>query len=247
MPSLKLVGLPSQVIDAAGDFFQDLLEGLGSDLVSMAVVGSAVTKDYIPDKSDINSVVILKDVKVAHLHAIAPLGRKYGKRGVAAPTILTPAYIETSRDVFALEFLNLRMAHKTVYGEDLLSTLEVKPEDLRLQVERNLKILLIRLRQGFIRSAGDARVLGEVIAAAASDAFPEIRGILHLLEKPVAFVRKEDLHAVGEASGIDVNSVSPILLDREASRLSLEEAESRFATLYEFLQALSEKADELLG
>jgi hypothetical protein len=247
MPSLKLGGLPSQVIDAAGDFFQDLLEGLESDLISMAVVGSAVTKDYLPGRSDINSVVILKDVKVAHLHAIAPLGRKYGKRGVAAPTILTPTYIETSRDVFALEFLNLRMAHKTVYGEDLLSTLEVKPEDLRLQVERNLKTLLIRLRQGFIRSAGDAGILGEGIAAVARDVFPEVRGILHLLQKPVPFVREEDLRSVAEASGIDVKSVTPILLDREASRLSLEEAESRFATLYGFLQLLSEKADELLG
>lgn len=248
MPSLDLSGLDTGATEVAGPFFEDLLESLGDQIVSLAVVGIAVTPDFKRGESEINSVAILKDLQTSHLHRIAPLGKKHGRKGVAAPFLLTQAAMESSRDVFALEFLNFRLAHKTVHGPDLLADLEVEREHLRLQVERELKAFLIQMRQGFIRSAGDPRLLGEVLQGASEEIFPELRGLLHLLGKPVALSRKKDLSEACEALEIDGDAVTGILLgDGKPGKSALDEVESRFSSLYDFVSALSEKVDAGLG
>ena len=38
-----------------------------------------------------------------------------------------------------MEFLNFKLVHHTLYGEDLLAGLEIDKKDLRLQCERELK------------------------------------------------------------------------------------------------------------
>lgn len=248
MTKLDLSGLDSGVAEDVGPFLSEVVTALGEDLTSIAIVGAAVTPDFVRGRTDINSVAILKEIELRHLHAIAPLGRKHGRKGVAAPFLLTPAYIESSLDVFPVEFLDFRVAHQTVYGPDLLSDLEVKKDHLRLQCERELKAFLLRLRQGFIRAAGDARLLREVLSEAAAAIFPEIRAILHLLGKAPTLSGEKDLAAVCEALEIEGDRVKRILLPKETKeKPDLGTLESCFSDLYAFVQVLSEKVDAGLG
>ena len=70
---------------------------------------------------------------------------------------MTPEYIRTSLDVFPVEFLNFKLIHATVFGEDIFESLEINRMDLRRQCERELKVKLVSLRQGYISSLGDGR------------------------------------------------------------------------------------------
>lgn len=248
MASLDLTSLESGVAEVAGPFLEELVAALAEDIISVAIVGTAVTPGYVPGEADINSLVVVKELGVQELHAIAPLGKRYGRKGVAAPFLLTPAVIDSSLDVFPLEFLDFSLAHKTVYGPDLLSVLEVEREHLRLQVERELKTYLMQLRQGFIRCAGEARLLGEVLSEASREIFPAVRALLHLSKRPISLVREKDLEALCEALGIGAASVKSVLLGGSGKgKPSLQEVEARFTHLYAFVQALSEKADAGLG
>ena len=142
-------------------FLNEALAEYQQPLHSVYITGSLLTADFDSKLSDINSVFVLKQMDLQFLSMLAPLGKKYGKKGIAAPLIMTPAYIKSSLDVFPIEFLNMKLLHHTVLGEDVLRDIEIKRTDLRYQCERELKVKLIGLRQAYIRSAGDPKALSE--------------------------------------------------------------------------------------
>ena len=110
---------------------------------SIHIYGSALTSDYIPGSSDINSIFVLHKMDFEFLETLAPLGKKYGKKKLAAPLIMTPDYIQNSVDVFPIEFLNIKMFHQTVHGQDLFPDINIKQSDLRHQCEREKQVRLL--------------------------------------------------------------------------------------------------------
>ena len=132
----------------------ELIAAHPGNLHSIHIVGSAVIPDYNENLSDINSVVVLNTMDLAFLQFLAPLGKKYGKKRIAAPLVMTPEYIRTSLDAFPVEFHDFKLIHKTVYGEDLFKSIELSRQYLRLQCEREIKVKLIGLRQGYLSSLG---------------------------------------------------------------------------------------------
>lgn len=117
-------------------FLEFVLAQQQKKIHSVYMVGSALTADYDPKSSDINSVIVLHKMDFKFLELLAPVGKKFGKKQVAAPLIMTPAYIEDSQDVFPIEFLNIQLNHHTVWGEDIFKALKIRKSDLRHQCER---------------------------------------------------------------------------------------------------------------
>jgi len=127
-------------------FQEDILSRYPDNIHSITIIGSSLTDDFDSENSDINSVFVLHRMDLKFLELLAPLGKKYRKKKVAAPLIMTREYIDKSLDVFPLEFMNIKLLHKTVLGDDLFQGLEIDISDLRLQCERELKVTLIGLR-----------------------------------------------------------------------------------------------------
>src|SRR4026209_2689255 len=128
-PGLKLDDLRSDVAAAIHPFFEEILMGYGGRVDSPYVGGRAPTPDYDPKRSDVNSVVCLKKMNLEVLDFVAQLGSRFGKKGVRAPLVMTPWYVEKSRDVFPIELLDLRAFHSTCFGEDRFAPVEVSPRD----------------------------------------------------------------------------------------------------------------------
>ena len=166
------------VAERFNPFQEDILANFKNKIHSITITGSALTDDFDPKRSDINSIFVLNKMDLKFLELIAPLGKKYGKKGVSAPLIMTQEYIMSSLDVFPLEFLNIKLLHKTVFGEDLFKDMEINPSDLRLQCERELKVRMIGLRQGYISSAGDKKLLAKMFADSFSGYIPLFKGII---------------------------------------------------------------------
>ena len=141
------INLRTAITDRYKPFLEVLLGDHQEKIHSVYIVGSALTLDFDPKISDINSVIVLHEMDLKFLELLAPLGRKYGKKRISAPLIMTPAYIDKSRDVFPIEFLNIKLLHHTVFGQDIFKSLDIDRSDLRHQCERELKVKLIGLRQ----------------------------------------------------------------------------------------------------
>ena len=135
----EIGGVPPLVRPVVENFIRDIVAELGANLESMALTGSVLTKDFLPQSSDINSVVVLKEMDFKVLDGLSVLGRKYRKKRIRAPLLMTPEYISRSLDVFPVEFLDIKVLHRTVYGPDIFSDLKVDRPMLKLQCFRTLK------------------------------------------------------------------------------------------------------------
>ncbi len=219
-------------------FLHDILDRYPENIHSIHVTGTAVTADYDGKISDVNSIIVLKEMDLKFLGVLAPLGKKYGKHKVAAPLIMTPGYIERSLDVFPVEFLNFRLIHSTVFGEDILEGLEIDRMDLRHQCERELKVKLIWLRQGYISSRGDSRILAEQLVNSITGCIPLFRGIIVLRGKEPPVAHREVITALSGAVDIDTG-VFIKLLERKHDRQKVSPGELN--TIFEEYYTATEK------
>ena len=234
----------NKILDRVAPFYDDVLSGSKALIDSIYITGSALTADFDSKKSDINSVFVLKKMDFNFLSVLAPLGKKYGKKGVAAPLIMTPEYILNSLDVFPIEFLNIKLLHHTVFGEDLFGDLEIKKADLRYQCERELKVKLIGLRQGYLSAAGDRRVITQNFVNSITGYIPLFRGIIVLFGKEPPVTNSDVLTLLQAATGVNTDVFKTVLKEkRERTKLSLEGLNNLFEAYYNTTEKLGEVTD----
>ena len=243
MDLLKLDRLSRTVEEKVRPFLEEILAGYRDNIDSIHLVGSAVTEDYHEKTSDINSVVVLKEMNLKFVEFLAPLGKRYRKKGVSAPLIMTPDYIKTSLDVFPVEFLDLKHIHETVFGDDILQSIDISNSDLRQQCERDVKSRLVGLRQGYISSMGDRPELTARLAGSISGYMPLFRGIIYLMgrERPV---KKHDVIAeLHSVTGVDTSIFRKVL---DIRRGSLKPAKEEIDKVFEEYYAATEKIGEIV-
>ena len=252
-PGLKLDAVRSDVAAVIHPFFEEILMGYGGRVDSLYVVGSALTLDYDPKRSDVNSVVCLKKMNLEVLDFVAQLGSRFGKKRVRAPLVMTPWYVEKSRDVFPIELLDLRSLHSTVYGDDRFAPIEVALRDLRLECERELKSILVRLRQGYLAAAGEPEAIRDLLVPSLSTFVPLFRAllVLHGSTEPVGALastvaKEEVIRRVGEAMKLDVAPVRDVLALRSADDTPTRDyLVGTFRALYSLVDAMADKVDQI--
>ena len=247
MEKINVVGLTQNIASKVTPFLEEILgSGHANNLHSFHIVGSALTPDFDEKASDINSVVLLKEMDLGFVEFLAPLGKTYKKRGIGAPLIMTPPYIQSSLDVFPIELLDFKLIHKTVYGEDLFSDLEIERHHLRLQCEREIKTKLIWLRQGYISSLGDKKLLSERLAESITGYIPLFRAIISLLGKEPPVKRHDVILTIQEITGIETGIFEKILiLKRKQTSLSIDELMTSFEFYYKATERIAKIIDEL--
>lgn len=246
MPELVLDKLRPEVSKNIKPFFEDVLAGYAENIHSIHVTGSSVTGDFNPKTSDMNSIFVLNEMDLKFLEVLAPKGKKYRKHRVAAPLIMTPRYIQKSLDVFPIEFLNFKLIHETVYGEDILSDIEIRHGDLRHQCERELKVKLIGLRQGYLASMGDTKTLTEGLVGAITAHIPLLRGIIMLLGKTPPIEWDEVLRKLQQVTAVDCGVLKKVLDEkRQRAKLSIQELNALFEDYYAATEKLQKVVDEI--
>ena len=238
--------LPEHIRETVNDFTEKLLSALGDNLKSVTIVGSSLTNDFVPGQSDINSVLVLDKQTLAPLNAIASLAKPMSRKKISAPLLMTHSYIERSRDVFGVEFLDLQLNHQTILGEDPFTSLTFSKKDVRLQCERELKATLIRLRQGYIASAANRKIVRDILISTANAMAPLLRAMLWLKDIDRDAGTESTLSKA--AAEFSVNMDSLIAAGRwrhEKMRLSETEMENTFESVYSTIDQLADIVDKL--
>jgi hypothetical protein len=149
------------------EFAQYLRQTAGDRVLGLSVYGAAAAGTIDLDAQVVHTALVLDAVDLDLLERLAAEGARWDQRRVAAPTVFSPAYIARSRDTFPLEFIEIQQQHVTVLGEDHFAPLVFDPTHVRLQCERELKVLEIGLQQGILVSQGRSeslQVLGDDVA-----------------------------------------------------------------------------------
>jgi len=244
--NLSLEGVRPEAAERIGPFFEEALEKRGDAVHSLHIVGSAITEDFNPKRSDINSVIVLKERDLNFFEFLAPMGKKYGKKRLAPPVVLTLDFIRRSADVFPIEFLTYKLIHKAVWGEDIFSAIQINKKDLRSQCERELKSKLVGLGEGYISSKGDKKTLVEGYIRYMVNYIPLFRGIIHLAGKEPPVARLDVIKALPAATGVNTDVFERVYRAKASiARFSKEDLKGIFEDYYEATERLAGFIDEI--
>lgn len=246
MENPNVTGLVPAVSDKIAPMIDDIIGAHPQNIHSIHIVGSAVIHDYNEKKSDINSVVMLHNMDLKFIEFLAPLGIKYGKKRIAAPLVMTPEYVMSSLDAFPVEFLDFKLIHKTVYGNDILRDLQITKHNLRLQCEREIKSKLIHLRQGYLSSLGKKEALSAVLARSITGSMALFRANISLFDKEPPVPRAEVIRLFGSVAGIDTGIFEQLLMLKAGLlKPSEQELASLFERYYHALESTGKTIDAL--
>jgi hypothetical protein len=178
------------------------------------------------------------------LELLATLGKKYQKKRIAAPLIMTPEYITNSLDVFPIEFLNIKLLHKTIFGENLFQDLKINRADLRLQCERELKVRLIGLRQGYISCLGNSKMLMNMFIDSFSGYIPLFKGIIFLLGKKPPVTSRDAIDVLEEVTSVSTRVFNTVLKQKkQKTKLMMDQLNTIFQEYYTAIERLGDITD----
>jgi hypothetical protein len=238
----------SKLHDAAVERFKpfqdEILKRHKDNIHSITITGSSLTDDFDSEKSDVNSVLVLNRMDLEFLEVLASLGKTYGKKGISAPLIMTPDYVMHSLDVFPLEFLNIKLLHETVFGEDIFQNLVIDRKDLRLQCERELKVRLIGLRQGYISSMGDAKILSDMFINTIAGYIPLFRGVILIFGKEPPLRNEDVLQVLEDVSGVGTQVFGTVLKQKRLkTKMAMTYLNAVFKDYYAAVEKLGDITD----
>jgi len=236
---------PKEIFPDITTDYKDVYDG---DLISIILYGSAAGKDYRPGKSDINFMIVLSEVGIERLDRAFKIVKKWRKRNVAIPVFLTENYVETSTDVFPIEYLNFKSNYVPVYGKDILKDLSFKPEFIRLQCEREIKGKLLLLRQVYLETSGKGRALKGAISQSIRAFVAIFEALLHVKGLELPKEKLQIIRATAQEFDLD-SSVFEKLLDVKDDKIKPGEDEMRglFQKYLAEVRKLSKQVDTLGG
>jgi len=244
--AIKIDALHMRIRETVKDFAERLSAALSENLKSITVVGSSLTDDFMPGQSDINTVLLLDRQTTGSLNAVASLAKPMSRKKISPPLLMTKSYIERSSDVFGVEFLDFQLAHETVMGDDPFVSLIFDKKNVRLQCERELKAMLIRLRQGYIAAAANKKLVRDMLISTAKGLLPLLRAMLWLKDiERTARIEPTFAKAAGEFSNDTDSLISAIKWRHEKIRLNEAEMENAFESVYSVVNQLAGIVDEL--
>lgn len=179
-PSDHRIEPPGPILDATRHWLQPVRAALGQEFVAAYLTGSVLQHGFDPQHSAVNLLVVARALPASVLNAVARALPAQKSPPRVEPLFLTRHQIESSLDVFPIEWVEIQERHLRLEGDDVFGALEVPRTYLRLQCEQELRGKHIRLRQAYLLHHGDAAEMGRALRASASGFATLFRTLLRL-------------------------------------------------------------------
>jgi hypothetical protein len=152
----------------------------GNRVLALSIYAAAAAGTFDAERHTIRSAVVFTAVDLETLRQLAHEGSSLGKHRIAAPLVFTPAFLKDSCDTFPLELVEIQQQHATIFGHDYFTPLTFAEGDIRLQCERELKVIQIGMHQGLLASSGNERTLAKIGHELTEHLVRTLRGVLWL-------------------------------------------------------------------
>jgi predicted nucleotidyltransferase len=232
--------------DKFNELINRLQTALGDKLVSVIVYGSAVAILGNPKKSDYKTLVVTYALGADELKRARPAAQWWVGENFPLPVFFTRQEFIDSLDVFPVEFRQMKRAYRVLYGEDLLAPREAARDNLRWQVEYELRGKLLRLRSLYLPESASTERLTKLMTDSVVSFVRFLRPVLEILDETPPIGRLATVGLVGERLKIDVTPLERLLRLRDEPVKLLEvEAQDLFASYVDCLGNIIAAVDKL--
>lgn len=244
LPGLSRLAVPAPVRKGLERFCSELVGLYGADLLSITAFGSAAGGDFLESSSDVNLLVICRDLDIADLRDAARLARRWRKARRITPRFLSWRNLVNGARYFQVDLLGMRAAHVVLFGNDLLDDLPVSRADLHWQVAHEIKRMRMRVKQQYWMASGDPAALARVLRQRFASLVHLLRALLWLRSGRVVVTRGEVLADAVRELGVDAAFVERMAARRGGGRgLRGEEAAAAFEDLMRVIRLVDELVD----
>lgn len=184
----------------AESFGERIAQALGDRLLALLIYGSAARMGAASSRGGADTLLIVRGTEAdgADPHLYAALTEPVAAwmaAGNPPPLILTETEWRASTDAFAIEYEDIREAHRLLAGRDPWPGITVRREHVRRQLEHELMGKLVHLRQAYAASWPHPKRLAAVIAGTRAGVLTMLRAVLRLAgrtpdDAPEALVRQ---------------------------------------------------------
>jgi len=194
-----------------------LKEFAATNLECVILFGSAARGDFREGHSDLNVVCILRSLTVEELGRLAGVVKWWCvDQKEPAPLFFTHEELREAADVFAIEISDMKHGRRVLYGEDLVAGIEVPMNLHRLQIERDLRTILLKLRQHYLRAPGNAHELAPVVGKSFSGVLTLLRHTVMVFGEAPPVHAKEIVARATALTGADSTAFETLLKLRES-------------------------------
>lgn len=169
-----LQGVPAPLRPAVGQLAERLQQYGGPRVHSLVLYGPVAQPTFDADRDVVRTAIVMDSVDLVALRRLATEGHRFGRARIIAPLVLTPAFIRESLDTYPLELIEIQQSHVLVFGDDFFAPLEFEHAHVRLQCERELKVLALAMRQAVVSHGDSERSLRKA-------AWPPLLGLVRIL------------------------------------------------------------------
>lgn len=175
---VELSGGVRRELDRICQRLSELLEGqLHSVTLFGSVARGAASEE---DQGKVQVLVLLHKMDREALDAAASVFQRVAANVNLGPLILSQEELRSSTDVFPVKFLDMKLCHNTIFGEDPLEKLEIVSVHLRLRCEQEFKNLLLKLRNHYLHHSRQVDSLRSALGRGISAYLNTLRAALHL-------------------------------------------------------------------
>lgn len=227
-------------------FIDDLKATHGKNLASVILYGSAAAGDFIPRQSDYNILIALRKIRPEDLRNAHASVREWHKMGHPVPVYFTVSELQNAADVFPIEFHQMEIARKVLYGTDVLADLKISDKFLRHQAEYELRSKLIQLRRQYIPASASVEGLTKLMSESLASFAALFRAVLllHGVQPPAT---KHEIVALTvqhlKIDGMPFEKIFNIRENNYSGKLDEVEANALFAEYMEQIENVIDSVD----
>lgn len=166
-------------------FVESLRQALAQQLKSVLLFGSYVRGGFSAKHSNLN-VLVIADLSAPSLEKMQPAVRQWLRRGYGTPVLVAPDDLDDFARDFPVEFLDILQHRKVLLGQDPTVGLRVDTRHLESQIEHDLALAQLKLRQ--------ALVAGHVT----DGLLKKVQSSLYVLMDAASMLEKEDATVVAK-------------------------------------------------
>jgi hypothetical protein len=229
------------------ELVERLKEAAAHNLRAVVLYGSAAGNEFHDQHSDLNILCLLERTDGGQLKNLQPVSRWWWRKGHPAPLVFTLDELHHSADVFAIELLDMKRHHRMLLGEDVFAGLEVPMSLHRLQVERELRVNVIRLRETYLRSRDRRSQIHDLMIASASSFAALFRHSLIALGEQAPDSRRACVDRLAALLGLDLGAFHAVLDLREGKTPGDASYDQVFAAYLSVVTHVAEEMDRRLS
>ena len=184
----------------------------GENLSSVVLYGSAVAGGQLDEDEPKKVLVVLDEIAPADLKAAHDVAEWWRSEGNSVPVYFTSREMTASSDVFPIEFIDMSQVRHVLYGRDPFEGLELNTQNLRHQLEYELRAKLLRLRRLYIPASQNANQLARLMVESLDDFAVLFRHVLLMMGKDGPFDRHECVRALAEVLHLDKTALERIFV-----------------------------------